>query len=230
MSVFIAGSGLWIVILAGLMGAPHCLAMCGGIVSSVALQAQGNPLPSVLAYNAGRVTTYTVVGGFMGVVGSFLDVAGGFVGFQGAASIMGGLLILLWTFRRFTIPIFNFPILKHAYFQTKLEKMGGRYEKLATFLTGILLGFLPCGLTYAMLMNAAASGSGAEGALIMLVFGLATFPILLLTGLSAGSLTKKWRKGMRKIGEILAFLMGALAILKGFSANGWIPGIHPWLW
>ena len=41
---------------------------------------------------------------------------------------------------------------------------------------------------------------------------------------------EKWRRGMRKIGGFLAFLMGMLSILKGLSANGWIPGIHPWLW
>ncbi|WP_098745681.1 sulfite exporter TauE/SafE family protein [Paenibacillus sp. EZ-K15] len=226
----LTGSGLLIVALTGLMGAPHCLIMCGGIVSSLALRTSGSPLASVLAYNAGRVTTYTVIGGFMGMVGSFLDVAGSFVGFQGAASIIGGLLILLWTFRRYTLPIYNTHLPRHSFFHLKLERLGQRYELFATFLTGLLLGFLPCGLTYAMHMNAAASGSSLEGLLIMLVFGLSTFPILLLTAVSAGSLTKKWRRGMRKFGGILAFIMGILSILKGLSANGWIPGIHPWLW
>ncbi|GIQ65968.1 hypothetical protein PACILC2_45360 [Paenibacillus cisolokensis] len=226
----LTGSGLWLVALSGLMGAPHCLVMCGGIVSSLTLRTQGSPLSSVLAYNAGRVTTYAVIGCFMGVVGSFLDVAGRFVGLQGAASIIGGLLILLWTFRRYTLPFYNSHLPRHPLFQAKLERLGQRYEMFATFLTGILLGFLPCGLTYAMQMNAAASGSGAEGMLIMLVFGLATFPILFLTAMSAGSLTKKWRRGMRKFGGFLAFLMGTLSFLKGLSANGWIPSIHPWLW
>lgn len=224
------GNGLLLVALTGLMGAPHCLVMCGGIVSSLALRTSSSPLASTLAYNAGRVTTYTVIGGFMGMVGSFLDVAGSFVGFQGAASIIGGLLILLWTFRRYTLPIYNAHLPRHSLLHLKLERLGQRYELFATFLTGLLLGFLPCGLTYAMHMNAAASGSGLEGLLIMLVFGLSTFPILLLTALSAGSLTKKWRRGMRKLGGFLAFLMGVLSILKGISANGWIPGIHPWLW
>lgn len=226
----LTGSGLPLVALAGLMGAPHCLVMCGGIVSSLALGNQGSPLKSVLAYNAGRVITYMAIGGFMGVVGSFLDVAGSFVGFQGAASIIGGMLILLWTFRRYTLPIYNAHLPRHPFFQNILARLGQRYEMLATFLTGILLGFLPCGLTYAMQMNAAASGSGLEGIMIMLVFGLATFPILFVVAMSAGSLTKKWRRGMRKFGGFLAFLMGILSILKGLSANGWIPGIHPWLW
>lgn len=226
----LTGSELSLAALTGLMGAPHCFIMCGGIVSSLALQTKSSPLKSVLAYNAGRVITYMMIGGFMGMAGSFLDVAGSFLGFQGAASIIGGLLILLWTFRRYTLPIYNNHLARHPFIHRKLAGIRQRNEILATFLTGISLGFLPCGLTYAMQMNAAATGSALEGIFIMMVFGLATFPILLLTALSAGSLTKKWRRGMRKFGSCLAFIMGMLSILKGLSANGWIPGIHPWLW
>ena len=225
-----AGNSLALVALTGLMGAPHCFAMCGGIVSSVALRAQGSPMALILAYNAGRVATYAAIGAFMGLVGSFLDAAAGFVGLQSAASIIGGMLILLWTFRRYTLPLFRTSPYKSSRVQSKLQRLGQRYEILATFLTGILLGFLPCGLTYAMHMNAAASGNAAEGSLIMLVFGLSTFPVLLLTAMSAGSLTKRWRRAMRRIGGYLAVLMGMLCILKGLSANGWIPSIHPWLW
>lgn len=226
----ITANSILLVALAGVMGAPHCLVMCGGIVSSYAIRAKGPPLLPVLAYNAGRIATYTAIGGVMGMAGSFLDVAGRFVGIQGIASIIGGLLILLWAFRRYMLPLYSSYLPRHTFIHNKLASLGERYELLATFLTGIMLGFLPCGLTYAMHMNAAASGSWAAGGLILLVFGLATFPVLLLTALSAGSLTAKWRKGMRKAGNYLAFTMGVLSILKGMSANGWIPGIHPWLW
>jgi sulfite exporter TauE/SafE len=219
-----------VVVLTGIMGAPHCLIMCGGIVSSFALNAKGSPLKPVLAYNAGRVTTYAAIGCFMGLAGSFLNVAGSFVGIQGIASILGGLLILLWTFRRYTLPIHAKRLPGHAYLQEKIAQLRHRYELPAIYLTGVMLGFLPCGLTYAMQMNAAASGSGADGFIIMLVFGMSTFPILLLTALSAGGIHKKWRRGMRKTGIYLAFIMGFLSILKGVSANGWIPSIHPWIW
>lgn len=223
-------NGIALVVMAGLMGAPHCAAMCGGIVSSVALRAQGSPMKPVLAYNAGRVVTYSAIGGFMGLAGSFLDAAGGLVGLQAVASLLGGAFILLWTLRRYVLPIFHSHPDQNSRIQGEIHRLGQKYETLAAFLTGILLGFMPCGLTYAMQMNAAASGTAAEGSLIMLVFGLATFPILLLTAISAGSLTRRWRRFMRKAGGYLAVLMGSLCILKGLSANGWIPSIHPWLW
>ena len=121
-------------------GAPHCLVMCG---ESFLLWHgnQGSPLKSVLAYNAGRVITYMAIGGFMGVVGSFLDVAGSFVGFQGAASIIERMLILLWTFRRYTLPIYNAHLPRHPFFQAKLARLGQRYEMLATFLPAFCLVF-----------------------------------------------------------------------------------------
>ncbi|MEK3916242.1 sulfite exporter TauE/SafE family protein [Paenibacillus sp. FSL H7-0331] len=226
----ISANSLVMVALSGFMGAPHCLIMCGGIVSSFALNAKGSPMKSVLAYNAGRVTTYALIGCGMGLAGSFVNIAGQFVGIQGIASMLGGILILLWTFRRYTLFTHPKNLPGQTYFQEKIARLRLRYELSAVFLTGLMLGFLPCGLTYAMQMNAAASGSWIDGFIIMLVFGLSTFPILLLTAISAGSIRKKWRKSMGKAGLFLAFLMGFLSLMKGISANGWIPSVHPWIW
>ncbi|WP_256757973.1 sulfite exporter TauE/SafE family protein [Cohnella sp. WQ 127256] len=226
----ISGNSLVIVALAGIAGAPHCLIMCGGIASSFALNAKKSPLKSVLSYNAGRVTTYSLIGGFMGFAGSFLNVAGGFVGVQSIASIVGGILILLWTYFRYTLPIPHNLLPGNRYWSKKIARIREQYELTGIYMTGLMLGFLPCGLTYAMQMNAAATGSWTDGILIMFVFGLATFPILLLTGLFASGIQKKWRKGMRTVGATMAYMMGILSLMKGFVANGWIPSIHPWLW
>lgn len=221
---------LSMVALTGLMGAPHCLIMCGGISSSYAMNARQSPLKTVLAYHAGRITTYTAIGCFMGAIGSFINVAARFVGIQGLASIVGGALILLWTFRRYTLPIHRLQLPGSRYLQEAAARFRLRLELTAVYLTGLMLGFIPCGLTYAMQMNAAASASWLEGLVIMLVFGISTVPILLLTALSTVKVGKKWRKRMRQIGLGLAVIMGVLSLMKGFSANGWIPPIHPWLW
>lgn len=226
----IGGSALWLAVLAGLMGMPHCAGMCGGFVSSIALRAQHSPLRAVLAYNAGRVTTYIATGSVMGLAGLVLDGAGKFAGVQGAASMIGGVLILLWRFQRYALPLFSGFLPHHPKLHRQLARLGERWESAGAYLTGLLLGLLPCGLTYAMYMHAAATGSGVQGALVLLSFGLATFPVMLLTALSARSLSRKWRQTMHVFGGWLVCLMGVLAILKGASVNGWIPGIHPWLW
>ncbi|MBB6672700.1 sulfite exporter TauE/SafE family protein [Cohnella nanjingensis] len=216
--------------LSGLAGAPHCIIMCGGIVTSFAMNAQSSPMKPVLAYNAGRVITYSLIGAFMGGAGSFLNYAGSLVGLQGIASLLGGLLILLWTLNKFTLPTHRYSPLRIRFVADRLAAMRSRHELATVFVTGILLGFLPCGLTYAMQINAAASGSSLSGFLMMLVFGLCTLPALVLTGLFASKIRKAWRRRLRTAGVALALLMGTLSIMKGLSANGIVPPIHPWIW
>ena len=84
--------GYGLIFVVGLLTSLHCIAMCGGIVLSQGLKrkeaeaaaAQGpiaqvpslqrRLLPSLL-YNAGRVTSYTVIGGIVGAVGSLFSLS-----------------------------------------------------------------------------------------------------------------------------------------------------------
>ncbi|CAH1197714.1 hypothetical protein PAECIP111893_00904 [Paenibacillus plantiphilus] len=219
-----------LIALTGLFSAPHCIAMCGGIVSAVTLQSKATALESILYYNLGRIVSYSVLGAVMGTVGSFVEIAGKIAGLQGLASIIGGLFVLLWLWRRFQLPFlhrwtdFLYRSLKP---RKSREKEGDAIHIAAT---GLSFGFLPCGLTYAMQMNAAASGSAWEGAAIMAVFGVATLPALLVVALFIGRVNKRWRKIMRQAGTIAAVLVGLLAIMRGLAANDIVPSLSPWLW
>ncbi|RUS46882.1 sulfite exporter TauE/SafE family protein [Cohnella sp. AR92] len=221
---------LAIAVLAGLTGAPHCIIMCGGIGASIAMEAKRSAVVSLLLYHSGRILTYALTGAVMGAAGSFLNLAGSFVGLQGAASIAGGIFILLWVWRKYALPLQAIRLPGHERLRRLAASSTGAAEFLAIFLTGLLLGLLPCGLTYAMQMNAAATGHWGEGFLIMLAFGLSTFPVLFAFALFAKAIGRRTRRGLRQAGQILATIMGVLAVMKGLSANGWIPSIHPWLW
>lgn len=219
-----------LVALTGIFSAPHCIAMCGGIVSAVTLQSKAAVLESVMYYNAGRIVSYSVLGAVMGTVGSFVEIAGRLAGLQGLASIIGGLFVLLWLWRRFRLPYMG---AWAAFLQRRLKpegarRKGGDARYIAA--SGLSFGFLPCGLTYAMQMNAAASGSAWEGAAIMAVFGLATLPALAAVSLFVGRMSKRWRKLMRQGGAIAAVLVGLLAIMRGLAANDIVPSLSPWLW
>ncbi|MFD0711375.1 sulfite exporter TauE/SafE family protein [Paenibacillus sp. GCM10027626] len=220
-----------LIVLTGLLSAPHCMGMCGGIVSAVSLQTQATPLKAVLLYNAGRIVSYTALGAAMGAVGSFVDLAGRLAGVQGIASIIGGLFILLWLWRKFQLPFMRkwTSFLHNRILKEKQEQRAGG-EALHIIATGFAFGFLPCGLTYAMQMKAASSGSLAAGAIVMALFGLSTFPALAIVGLLAGKIGKKWRKGLRQAGAITAALVGVLAIMRGLVAAGAVVSISPWLW
>ncbi|MCA0754132.1 sulfite exporter TauE/SafE family protein [Paenibacillus sp. N4] len=219
-----------LIVLTGLFSAPHCIGMCGGIVSAVSLQSSAPIRHSVLLYNAGRIFSYTAFGAVMGAVGSFVDVAGRLAGIQGLASIVGGCFLLLWLWRRFQLPLMN--LLSAALHKRLADGSGptSRQESLQALATGVAFGFLPCGLTYAMQMTAAGTGSPAEGAAVMAVFGLATFPALAAAASVAAFAGKRWRRLMRKAGAVTAVAVGVLSIMRGLAANGIIPSINPWLW
>lgn len=226
----ISSDALVLAALTGILGAPHCIGMCGGTVSGFALNADIGALRAVTAYNLGRVTTYTGLGLLMGTVGSFVDVAGKLAGIQGIASIAGGILILLWVFRKYALPLAGWGPLRIPRLRRWSEKLRTRKDGAAVYLSGILLGFIPCGMTYAMQMNAAASGQAGSGALLMAVFGLSTLPALYFAGLFAGAIKRTLRRHVLKIGQMVAIWIGMVSILRGMAANGWIPSIHPWLW
>ncbi|MEK7666447.1 MAG: sulfite exporter TauE/SafE family protein, partial [Pseudomonadota bacterium] len=63
--------------LVGLLGSTHCLGMCGGIVSALTFglrdDLRRSPWtlgPYLLAYNAGRISSYVVAGAIAGAVGA----------------------------------------------------------------------------------------------------------------------------------------------------------------
>lgn len=166
----------------------------------------------------------------MGAVGSFVDVAGKLAGVQGLASIIGGCFLLLWLWRRFQLPFMN---QVSTFLHRKLAGSAQRsanQEAAHLLATGIAFGFLPCGLTYAMQMTAASTGSALEGAAIMALFGLSTFPALAAAASIAAFANKRWRRFMRRASVVTAITVGVLSILRGLTANGVIPTINPWLW
>jgi len=59
------------VFLAGLLGGGHCAGMCGGIVSALSVGA-GSRLPLHVAYNAGRIASYTLAGAVAGALGGMV--------------------------------------------------------------------------------------------------------------------------------------------------------------
>ncbi|WP_417662861.1 sulfite exporter TauE/SafE family protein, partial [Pseudomonas sp.] len=60
-------------VILGLLGGGHCLGMCGGLMSALSLaipQEQRNKrFRLMLAYNLGRISSYTVAGLLIGLAG-----------------------------------------------------------------------------------------------------------------------------------------------------------------
>ncbi len=78
------------------VGFGHCIGMCGPIVVSLSLNLKGRGvlLPHLL-YNAGRVTTYAILGGLAGILGSFTILTSSILSLQKGVLILAGYMVLL---------------------------------------------------------------------------------------------------------------------------------------
>jgi hypothetical protein len=173
--------------IVGLLGGGHCAGMCGGIVGAMSLQSPaGRPSFVVhLAYNIGRIGSYTVAGLLAGAVGY---AAGNLLALQRGLYIFASLMLVALGFYLLgATQTLNFvervgqsvwqriqPLTKH------FLPVRGAAQALPL---GALWGWLPCGLVYSVLTTALATGSAWRGAATMLAFGLGTLPNLLLAGL-----------------------------------------------
>ena len=187
----------------------HCLGMCGGIVAIYSARQPAKPAGighetepgrthrQFPAVHLGRITTYTFFGALIGLAGSLLDQASGMLGWQGAFSILVGIAMLLVSLSLMGIlPPIEMALASLTRGNSPMTRMRGLFGKhsfLSTLTLGILWGFLPCGLVFAMLVLAARTQTVWGGALTMLAFGLGTVPTLLGFGLAANLLSPKLR-------------------------------------
>jgi sulfite exporter TauE/SafE len=203
-------------------GFGHCIGMCGPLVASYALAAPSGAMPlSVrlaphLLYNAGRITTYGIMGGVMGLSGSFVNVAGRLAGIQNVVAVIAGIIMISMGLgiagihgRTDWIEKHNMPVLRAAR-RIIPSPSAFRYYPL-----GLLLGLLPCGLSYTVFIASAGTGGMLPGALTALLFGLGTLPALLLFGTAFSSLTATLRGRIYKAGGVLVVIMGIYFLFTG---------------
>lgn len=209
----------------GLMGGfGHCAGMCGPIVGAVSLAAGPRlgwrrTLPLHLAYNAGRTLTYTAAGAALGLLGTVVNVAGRAAGLQQAVAVLaGGLMILMGLGAAGVLPWAR--RLEQGVSSRLFAGAGGLLRAGGlprTFLLGLFLGLLPCGLSWSAFAGAAATGGPGAGARYALLFALGTVPALLLVGGAATLLSVKLRGLLLRLGGLLVALLGLLFLLRGLG-------------
>ena len=103
---------------------------------------------------------------------------------------------------------------------------------VSTFFTiyalGLLWGLLPCGLVLAALLAAAVAATPVAGALVMLAFGLGTWPVALTIGLAA-----RWpgwalrpTPHLRSVAALMILAFGVQMALRGLAAWGMVNHLH----
>ena len=180
-------------LLAGLLGGAHCVAMCGAWIALAARPAEAAPLlparslrAGLAASHAGRLTTYIALGALFGA-------AGGAAFAVALAPVQRGLYVAA----NVLLLVLAGAIAARGLAFAPLERAGlAVFRRLAPavarlrpgagvagrYALGIVWGATPCGLVYGVLPVALLAGSAADGALVMLAFGLGTLPNLLVAG------------------------------------------------
>jgi uncharacterized protein len=218
--------------IAGFAGSFHCIGMCGGFACALGADPRGAGATSVrhLLYNTGRLTSYCFLGGLAGGLGQVICTSLGsrpapeapiFIVSLDAArralALLAGLLMILMALRFFGLrgwqrvsSGFGASMLVNS-LRTLLRRPG----HAAPLAFGVLNGFLPCPLVYAMIAQAATTGDVLSGCLTMAVFGLGTFPAMLTMGGIGRLLAPRWRqRGVRLAGSFILAL-GLVTLARG---------------
>jgi len=219
----IASMDLWTAFLLGLVGSLHCAGMCGPL--ALALPAAGNTTAGYLlgrvAYNAGRIVTYCLLGIVFGLAGWTFLLAG----LQRWVSITLGVTLLLGLFASRKLARWNPVTSAVNRLKSGMSVLLRRRSFTALAVLGLLNGLLPCGLVYVACAGAAATGGILAGARYMAAFGVGTVPMMLAISLSGKLVPTSLRLKLVKTIPVCVFLLGTLLILRGMSLG--IPYVSP---
>jgi plastocyanin domain-containing protein/sulfite exporter TauE/SafE/copper chaperone CopZ len=223
MSAKLNGASYLVLFVVGMLTSIHCVGMCGGIMltQSVAKESKSKLqtiMPGIL-YNAGRITSYTIIGGLAGALGSVfslsLNVKAGLQMSAGIFMIIMGLNMAGFSmFRRFNI--------KLPWSACSIKK-----KPKTPYLVGLLNGLMPCGPLQTMQLYALGTGSALNGALSMFLFSLGTVPLMLLFGAISGFLSKGFTKQLLKFSGFLIIVLGIIMGNRGLALAGvGVPNIN----
>lgn len=212
------------------VGFGHCIGMCGPIVImySLKIKSEKSNWPHLL-YHAGRITTYSILGGMMGITGSFTLVTAYIASIQKGVLIFSGFLIIVmglttsgWLTK---LSWLNYKSFLHQFLVEKFNYLTRSKSTFSYFFMGLLLGLLPCGPVYTVLIVSARMGMQAsdihsgfiEGMLLMTAFGLGNVPALFLVGKLAGLEWIKRRDLIYKSSGIIMSLVGVYFVYQGWQ-------------
>ena len=160
------------------------------------------------AYNVGRIISYTVIGGILGIIGALTGMAGTLQTssfFQGLLKLLAGALMVLMGINmlglfpglrrlRLQIPLPCFQKGKQKGNLKERKDKNASHKRKTPFLIGLFNGLMPCGPLQSMQIVALASANPFTGALSMFFFALGTIPLMLGFGSIVAGLGKRFTK------------------------------------
>lgn len=220
------GMGYGMLFVIGLLTSTHCIAMCGGINLSQCVPYQSGKtegkhrlasLSPSLLYNAGRVISYTVIGGIVGALGSVISFSGAA---KGIVAVIAGIFMVIMGLNMLNL----FPWLRKL--NPRMPKIFAAkiYEQKKSnrpLYVGLLNGLMPCGPLQAMQLYALSTGDPVKGALSMMLFSLGTVPLMFGLGALSSVLSRKFTHRMMTVSAVLVVILGVFMFSNGVALSGY---------
>jgi protein-disulfide isomerase/sulfite exporter TauE/SafE/copper chaperone CopZ len=201
-----------------------CIAVTGGLLLAVAAKynsataqlSAAQRFKPHLFFNAGRVVSYTLLGGAIGALGSTFSMS---AGASALLMILASILMIVVGLQMLNL----FPWLKRL--QPRMPKMlAHKIHDLSenkvrggAFLLGASTFFLPCGFTQALQLYVLAKGSFTTGVLTMLAFSLGTLPALISLSALSSFAKGSFQRYFLKFAGVAVVILGLFNIQSGLT-------------
>lgn len=167
-------------LLMGLVGGPHCIAMCGVACAGIGRSAGERSTSALWMFQLGRLLGYSALGA----------VAAASMQGLGWLTTHTAALRPVWTLFHVTVVVLGLMLLFIARQPVwldgaasrvwrKLRSLQNHWGQAAPLALGAMWTFMPCGLLYSALLVAALSNQVVDGALTMALFALGSSVSLL---------------------------------------------------
>ena len=218
------------IFLIGLIAATStCLAVAGGLLLAVSAK-YNEAYPNLtgwqkfrphISFNIGRIVSYTLLGGLIGLLGSVITLS---TRVTGILTIAASVLMILVGLQLLHI----FPVLNRI--QIKMPKFlahkiygasqTGVPSNRGAFLFGAATFFLPCGFTQALQLYVLSRGDFMTGALTMLAFSLGTLPSLAGIGALSSFVKGTAHRRFTTFSAVLVIVLGIMNVTPGLTLAG----------
>lgn len=204
-----------------------CMVVVGGLVLSMSasFSKEGDKVKPQILFHLGRLVSFFVLGGVIGMVGSSFQLSG--VGTSILSFIVAIVLLILGINLLDVLPSFKkIQLTLPNFIGKKVHDLKNLNHTLTPLLLGIVTFFLPCGFTQSMQIYALSTGSFVTGAMTMLFFALGTLPVLSILSFGFLGIHKKAQSGIFfKTAGIVVIFFGLVNLVSSLIVIGLLPPI-----
>jgi uncharacterized protein len=216
--------------LSGLLGSAHCAAMCGGIATGFSVPAARASWLDAVEPNIGRIVGYTLAGALAGGIGHGVVAVLPLERMAQAMRAAVGLVLIIAALRLLDrsarLRFLDLPTRAGWRWLAPLQRRCLPADNsMRRLLAGVLWGWLPCGLSWTVLLAAWMQVDAAHGAMTMLAFGLGTLPAMVPLTWSGARIGQSLRsRGWRTSAGLVVLAAGITTLAAPWL--GHMPAVH----